>query len=438
MAGYMTQTRYVPDMKHSYPAQWFTYGPTVFHDQTIPVDCTQVTTSYRTGRAEGNHNPENDEEIPTSSFAAIEQYRREYKEANSQWDNGHTFSTVKREAKFSHPDYTSTYAYYYHGLLRVDTRFHIDRAVDFPPDPGFIAQAYYGSAAINRTAPTNSATSLSVALAELKREGLPGLFGHQSLRDRALGPRQAGKEYLNVEFGWKPLVADIVSTMDAVSRSKQIIFQYLRDSGRVVRRKCTFPDIVTSSTTSQYALLENFPNLSDWTLQFYGRDYSGTLTTTRKSVTRTWFSGAYSYFVNIHDGLLGDLEKYEGYLNHLLGINLNPETLWALAPWSWLVDWNGSVGTVIANNSLLHTDGLVIRYGYLMQETTVTDTYTLVGPRRGDGTALGPIVSTYQTTSKRRIKANPYGFGSNPASYTDRQWTILGALGLTKAPKILG
>jgi len=48
-----------------------------------------------------------------------------------------------------------------------------------------------------------------------------------------------------------------------------------------------------------------------------------------------------------------------------------------------------------------------------------------------------PISTSFRTTRKQRFRANPYGFARNPNSFSGKQWAILGALGLTKAPRRL-
>lgn len=121
-------------------------------------------------------------------------------------------------------------------------------------------------------------------------------------------------------------------------------------------------------------------------------------------------------------------------VNHLLGTRLDAETLWNLAPWSWLSDWKANIGDNIANASKLSEDGLVLRYGYLMSETISDHTLSLHGPIPDGVGSCGPISLTFSTVRKQRVRATPYGFGLDPNGFNVRQWSILGALGITKAP----
>lgn len=150
------------------------------------------------------------------------------------------------------------------------------------------------------------------------------------------------------------------------------------------------------------------------------------------------FSGAYTYLLNVDDTMLGRLERFEQISNLLLGTRLTPSVLWELAPWSWLTDWFWNVGDIISNASSLSDDGLVLRYGYLMRHTLAFNRYTISsGVTLQGGLKTGPITATFTRETKERVKATPYGFGLDPASFSAGRWAILGALGLTKSNKIL-
>jgi len=114
----------------------------------------------------------------------------------------------------------------------------------------------------------------------------------------------------------------------------------------------------------------------------------------------------------------------------LLGISLTPETLWNLAPWSWTVDWFSNAGDVISNVSDWATDGLVMRYGYLMEHSIVKDTYLM----NGTGSKSVPSCPPLQlvTETKLRKRANPFGFGLTWNGLSAVQLAILGALGISR------
>lgn len=117
------------------------------------------------------------------------------------------------------------------------------------------------------------------------------------------------------------------------------------------------------------------------------------------------------------------------------GVRLNPEVLWNLTPWSWAADWVTNAEDVFANVSAFSSEGLVMRYGYVMETTTTRITDTL-RPTLGK---YGPytLQHSYGTTVKVRRRATPYGFGLDPGTFSAYQWGIIAALGISKAPKTL-
>jgi hypothetical protein len=151
--------------------------------------------------------------------------------------------------------------------------------------------------------------------------------------------------------------------------------------------------------------------------------------------TTTWFSGCYTYQYEPTE--MDNLERIVQEASLLYGLELTPEVLWNLAPWSWLVDWVANVGPVVHNLSAFQQDGLVIRYGYVME--TTTRTYRRTNTVRPQSFAPIPFVydDSFIGTRKRRVQATPYGFGLTLDAFTNRQWSILAALGMTRAPRSL-
>lgn len=113
----------------------------------------------------------------------------------------------------------------------------------------------------------------------------------------------------------------------------------------------------------------------------------------------------------------------------LYGVAPTPDVLWNLAPWSWAVDWFANIGDVIENasNALLYSQ--VLRYGYVMETTTVTDTYTLESPNFKGGSRF---ITSLETITKKRVKASPYGFGLTWDGFNTYQLSILAALGISR------
>lgn len=417
----------------------------------------QTTTSYHSGKvvADAENKQDRDKRetgllsggIAASTLSKLRAERNS--EPRSRYDNGHPFSTSRTYFVLGGP-YTaertvtgsSTVNHYrstsYVRVTRSGTAWVNST---FPSLPSRDL-TWYGTEAIKRCKPTNSAADLAVAFAELKREGLPHLPGKDLLENwnRRPSVRDGGSETLNIEFGFKPLIAEAVKALDAADRARAILKQYTRDSGRMVRRRYEFP---TEQGGTEWS-----DELSRGTVSFSGHGstapWVGTtaLTTNGKLneyhlwKERIWFSGQFTYFIPEADNLLGKLDRYSRMIDALIGSRLSFEAIWNLLPWSWLADWNLNIGSLVANLEDFQDHGILLRYGYVMRHYRGSYIRSVTGPSLRSG-VQGPFTAEFIRESKQRARADPFGFSTNPNSYSDRQWNILGALGMTKAHRSL-
>jgi hypothetical protein len=437
----------------------------LFGRSVIPV-ATQTTTSYRTGaRSEGGVSLEDvaNEVATPSTEAGVVGYLKTIEEINPSapsYDTGHTFSTIRSWIEdVSHP-----HVHAFNGLSGLNS---IEYEGAILPDSGLAASSRfwivpntfnqvstYGPQAIALTAPTNPASTVGQAIGELFIDGLPkiglGLFhtGEHFMRKLAQG-------HLSVQFDWLPFISDLRSAVHAMLNASRIMRQYERDSGRIVRRRWHFDPIIqnTNTITGLSARIVNPMANNPTTFQggttppqnvvFWGSGFDGARTVdTVSTKTELWFKGAYSYFLPKDPSFQGRMLEFEAKANHLLGLELTPNLLWQLAPWSWLIDWKSQVGSSIKNFTAFSTDGLVIRWGYLMATTTTRHTITCDGLRMafGSNANAAKIISpsvTYVVQRKERFRATPYGFGISTSAFTAKQWSILAALGMTRSPKTL-
>lgn len=303
----------------------------------------------------------------------------------------------------------------------------------FPPDLSSSNAALdaVGATAVARCKPTNSVASASVALGELLKDGLPHLVGHRTWEDRAVRAKGAADEFLNVEFGWNPLISDIRSFSMAVRNANSVLTQFERDSGRNVRRRFEFPIQTTKSESlwdgANRCYINPFnSNLLD-PAAVLGPAYR-----TRVTVRRQWFSGAFTYRIPLGTSLGSSLRRQYLEAGKLLGTNLTPETLWNLAPWSWAADWFSNAGDVVSNLSDAATYGLVLRYGYVMEETITSDSYVRLGDTGYKTSGAGVSMTLVNHTKKRR-RANPFGFGITWEGLNPIQYAILAALGISRS-----
>jgi len=299
------------------------------------------------------------------------------------------------------------------------------RVTNFNPiaNPGSASDAdmvSYGTTAIARTEPTNPNVSLAVGLAELKREGMPALIGHESWKKRTLEAKKASKngsgEYLNYQFGWAPLVSDVKGFADSVIRSDELIEQYRAGSDKPIHRRYDTPMATTlNSKTGQAVPVPSVFN------QF------GTGAATSTLSTRQWFEGQFRYHVPVGSNQLDKLKEHASYARKLYGIELTPEVLWNLAPWSWANDWFMNTGDIMHNVSALGRDGLVLQYGFTMSSAILVERH-LTNFTYNGGFGQSSYVRT--STYKKRLTASPFGFGLSDGDLSNRQKAIIVALGV--------
>jgi hypothetical protein len=439
MAGYVTDSRILEHIAHASFAKNRAANASMLWTYSLSdfPDSDQTTTSYRT---HGSWDTIDESTDPTNATSVIDFYRKlidEDRTTRGGSDNGHTFVTESRRLSMSHP-FVDTNPSDHNGWGRYVGPLIIqdfgDTAMQWPnTSVAETVHAQIGTGFIANTVPTNPIAGLAVALAELHREGLPGLPGAKAVQDvlKKHPGKNAGDEYLNWQFGYKPLANDVAKSLYAVNQASKLISDFKKNSGLKVRRRRTAPMQQSFGTST-------FPSSLRGTPSYFGECFDGgtsTQVTVDELTQYYWsFSGAYSFLLpEENSSLFGQLKSYARDVNHLFGIELTPDVMWNLQPWSWLADWLWNLGDVIQNLSRFAEDSLTLKYGYVM---CTTDAYRLYTKNPvtyyGSNVSSGPIWCKLSSTRKQRWQATPYGFGLNPGTFSERQWSILAALGLSK------
>jgi hypothetical protein len=292
-----------------------------------------------------------------------------------------------------------------------------------------------GATAVARCKPTNRLADVSTFLGELLKDGVPKMIG-QAHREKTRAARKLGNEYLNLQFGWKPIVADVNDFIRSTILADEILTQLKRDAGRPVRRGYSFPPERT--LTSRVVFNNHHPFMTvgaTWTLP--GKSPKGQLIHERETYRRRWFSGAFTYPMPPGLKSAEGLSRAAQKARLVYGAELTPAVVWNLAPWSWAVDWFTNVGDVLSNISSWASDGLVMHYGYIMEHSFVRDTYSYAGETNFRQSTY-PQALSFVTETKIRRRANPFGFGVSWDGLSPTQVLILSALGVTRGdPKDL-
>jgi hypothetical protein len=373
-------------------------------------------------------------------------WRQRLKDADSKQDVGGDFFTQKRylEGFPTIVDNATEWQYVTAGIYMqtliqgpmwsIDARLH-----QFPPSLNSTADQLdeLGATAVARCRPTNSAANVGVAIGELVREGVPKLavetWQRRAKRPKEI-PKGASEEYLAYQFGLAPLGQEIGNFAAQVIQADRLLAQYERDAGRVVRRRYEFP---TKQSEELLEIDAGYP-------AYMGGPETGSTNPSLsysdlckvkilRSVTqRRWFSGAFTYFLPPWYDARNEMSRKALLAKEILGLDLDAEVLWNLTPWSWAIDWFTNAGDVISNANSVIEDGLIMRYGYMMEHTIVRDTYIRSYPRQNRyGVGVSSAV-TLVTETKLRRRANPFGFGLTWEGLDDFQLSILAALGISR------
>lgn len=278
-----------------------------------------------------------------------------------------------------------------------------------------------GGTAISRCRPLESPSQLGVALGELRSDGLPGLPG-AAIR-RSVGSRSVAEEYLNYTFGIKPALSDLNDAVNTFKRADALWRQVERDAGRRIRRHYSFPTQLSQTVWSgSHAGWPTFMGLIT---------QSGAATRTTTTYSRVWFSGAFKYALPDVNNRWQHYRSEADRWSKLYGLRPDPQVLWNLAPWTWLSDWFVDLQPLMGWFSARLFDGLVMTYGYLMEHKNVRIDYSVRNVTLWDGRKVETHLSRVQDT-KKRVGANPYGFGVSWGDLTSSQVAILAALGRTR------
>jgi len=302
----------------------------------------------------------------------------------------------------------------------------------------------FGATGWNRARPGNPVASIATFVGEL-REGLPRiplnlfyrlkdlLLKKRTFRQVASTPN-LGDEWLNVVFGWKPLLADIRKMYELQKTLDRRLAQIVRENGKGVHKRRVIKDSISvNPTTTNYA----FP-FGAW--QNPGPSWASgrsSMTTITTNIEKVWFVGKFRYYIPD----IGTSEWSRRTTALLFGAKVTPEVVWNLLPWSWLADWFGNVGDVMSNLSSNAVEGLTADYAYIMR-TVETRTQT-IGVTSWN-TAGTPGGSTYipggsavavaesNSVSKTRTAGSPFGFGVKYESLSTFQLGVAAALGLSR------
>lgn len=362
------------------------------------------------------------------------------------------------ERRYSLTDWTDAKGIYSDPGREWTTTFGLDlhEVVPYAMSDAYIRSK--GSEMLRSSRPTYPHASLGQWVGELR--DFHSLFtnsGRAMTRDRNM-LKAAGSGWLGYQFGWKPFIGDLIKSAEAILNATEYINQFLRDSGRLVYRKRS--QMLAQDSWQSEGIYTSPPDVwsfgQNQTFTQFSTPYGNAMGRYRSGVGYDGWRGAFKnlnitstteirtfakfeYFSFDPDGFLDKLSYYEQNARFLLGLNLTPDLIWELTPWSWMLDWFFDLGGFLSYQVSVENDSLVMRQSGAVMEQNTSIAATCYAYYGSDPTVplSGYDKPFYNVNSSKRtqirLPSGPYDMGTT-WDLSNSQWYIIGALGLTRAP----
>jgi len=290
------------------------------------------------------------------------------------------------------------------------------------------------------SSPDAQDASLLVSAIELLRGDVPSILKNfrkywdegQSLA------KTLGSEYLNVSFGWTPLMNELAGVIKHFMTLDRLLYydstrRHRGWDGPSVSSTTAVANAIVCSTQSSNMLsytadqntqLENGAisgSVNDYVL--WSQDYR--LSARFAGIARP--SRSANYF---NEKALAVLEN--------LGIVNDPDLIWELTPFSWLADWAINIGSGMENATYYSPSngGRSIDYAYVSTKTVSVRERQVLNLNPQPSTTIQRIhkgKSSITTVQTDRRRVSPFGIGVDLSGLTSGQFGILVALGLAKS-----
>lgn len=289
----------------------------------------------------------------------------------------------------------------------------------------------YGATGWAKARPGQPGADLGVFLGEIRE--VPkmlrdtALFFRNSWNSAKSGrfTKHAANSWLGANFGWLPFVSDLRKFATVTKNLDKSIQQLRRDNGRWIKRARTVEEV--QETVSDTGWVTGYNHAPFLQISFYKTPANAFRREVVERSAKFWFEARFKYWIpNI-----GTYAWKRKAIRKLYGASLNPELVWQLTPFSWLVDWCSNVGDVISNLDNNLAENLVAKYAYIMgTQRLIASAYT-----RASSQPFGPpseFASHFNLELKERNAASPFGFALTGADFSARQWSLLSALGIQR------
>lgn len=291
----------------------------------------------------------------------------------------------------------------------------------------------YGSVGWNLTKPSRPIANINVMYGELRELPSVPLAKMAALAQRVRGRplhsqinelrREVGSEYLNLAFGWSPLIDDLRKLAQFQQKFAQRMASLRQYAGgnRTLRREITLVDTTSTTVTQTYSGYSGSYCTAAGTMGNIKGTAARGVTTSR----RIWYSAGYRLLVPDLDTPAVALR----WRRALLGGTPTIEQVWALTPWSWLAGWFSSVNHALANMADPLREYFAARYAFVMIKDTTTNWFE---GSFSNGENSFSVRSEYGSVHQFRSWASPFGWGLTWDGLSPQQVAIAAALGISR------
>lgn len=317
--------------------------------------------------------------------------------------------------------------------------------------------------------PYRGNNSAMTAILELLKGDLPRAFGNltkfstemkylhpadrmklvdQMYKESVTSP---GATDLNIRFGWAPLVSDIKTLIEACIRlDSTLVEKNARRKRRKVFKKIDFYEETSGWRRNQFGFptfgsYDKVPHFEIYPRTLLGSTLNSSSSNSGPGVSYAYTAGkgmqfltqevSYTFSARYSNGVRTNptLDAYAEKLMSFLGLEITPEVIYDLTPWTWLLDWFTSLGSTVKFLSDFGLRNNVVNYAYFTQYVTTTRGKMLWNLSSSGALFPQDLVMVKEVSKEiYREAASPLGFGVSWSTLSESQLGILTALGLIR------
>jgi len=271
------------------------------------------------------------------------------------------------------------------------------------------SNAYLMTKFMANTNPSRPYVDIPVFLGELR--DIPSLvysFGRNMLTAIANGN-------IRYQFGIKPMISDLVKMTQFTKEADKRFHEFTALGKGGIRRKSVVWSGAVSSKADIFMISSpNWARLGCMRTIFTSRRVSAYCVWKPDTFFRSW--------PKTND------ELRKKAMDAVTGATIDMSTAWELIPWSWLADWFGNVGDMLAANRNIIP--AYVSHSFIMEHLLTQVNYTISTPSPWAGIQVSQLPSRLIETKSRQPQSAAYD--ARMPVLTGRQLSILGSLAALK------